>query len=118
MIIFKTIADLAKLPPDDPTHAVIQSILAGFPRDPATHGYIVLIELGDTHISLPELKAPMAEICWDGVWKADGYYHAVRLTNNEFALEFIVPDADWLDADLRENLEAQLSASYVERPPF
>ena len=38
----------------------------------------------------------------------DDYFYAVYLTNNEFALEFLIPDAEWLDADLRERLEEYL----------
>lgn len=122
MLTFKTITDLDKLPPDDPSRTVIKRILAEFPRDPATHGYIVLIDPGDTHISLPELKAPMAGICWDGVTKQDRHFIAAYLTNNEHALEFIIPDADWLDADLRASLEASLlGVTYMggtKYPPF
>ena len=59
-------------------------------------------------------------LCFDGVTKRDGHYHAVYLTNNEFALEFVVPDAPWLDADVRANLEAHAGdwGSYVKAPPF
>lgn len=83
-------------------------------------GYVIQIEQGDTHIDLPELKGTIADMSWDGVWKQDGHYHAVYLTNNEFAIEFIIPNADWLDADLRESLEeqAQRSPPYMKDPPF
>lgn len=83
-------------------------------------GYTVLIEQGDTLIDLPELKAPIASLCWDGVWKQDGHYHAVYLTNNEFAIEVIIPEAGWLDADLRASLEsqAQKPPPYLKDPPF
>lgn len=120
MIIFKNTTDLAKLPADNPARAVIQSILSDFPRDPDIHGYTVLIEPGDTDINQPELKAPIADLCWDGVTKQEGHYHAVYLTNNEFSLEFIIPDADWLDADLRASLEeqAQKPPPYMKDSPF
>ena len=120
MLIFKTIIDLAKLSRSDPSHYVIQDILTDFPRDPSIHGYIVLIEPGDTRIDLPELKGTLADMSWDGVWKQGGHYHAVRLTNNEFALEFIIPDSDWLAEDLRESLmnNSLNSVSYIRTPPF
>lgn len=90
------------------------------PQLDAIDGYVLLIEHGDTHIDLPVLKAPIADMSWDGVWKQDGQYHAVYLTNNEFAIEFIIPDADWLDADIRTSLEsqAQRSPPYMKDPPF
>jgi hypothetical protein len=120
MKTFKSTADLAKLPPTDPTHAVIQDILADFPRDPDIHGYVVLVEQGDTRIDLPELKGTLANMSWDGAWLKDGHYRAVYLTNNEFALEFVVPDADWLDAAIRASLEAHAGdwVPYVKAPPF
>jgi hypothetical protein len=118
MLTFKSIADLTKLSPTDPAHAVIQNILTDFPRDADTHGYIVLLEEGDTEITLPELKGNIADLSFDGVTKQDGHYHAVYLTNNEHAIEFVVPDAVWLSADLRDSLEAQISASYLKEHPF
>ena len=120
MLAFKTVADLAKLHPTDPAHVFIHDLLTGFPRDPDTHGYVVLIEPGDTEIDLPELKGTMADLCFDGVTKHDGHYLACYLTNNEFAMEFVVPDAEWLDADVRANLEAHAEdwVPYVKAPPF
>lgn len=73
-------------------------------------GYVVQVEEDDFKVplDLPELKCAWKDILWEGVTKKDGCYHAVYLTNNEFALEFLIADADWLDADLRANLEAAL----------
>ena len=118
MITFKSVADLHKLSRSDPARTVIQDILADFPRDPDTHGYVVLVQPGDTRIDLPEIKGTISEMSFDGVAKQDGHYHAVYLTNNEFALEFVIPDADWLGADLRDSLDAQISASYLKEHPF
>ena len=120
MLTFKTITDISKLPATDPAQAVIQNILADFPRDADRDGYIILVEPGDTEINLPELKLPIADMQWDGIWKQDGHYHAVYLTNNEFAIEFVVPDSDWLDPALRKCLEeqAQMSPPYMKEAPF
>ena len=73
-------------------------------------GYIILVEEEDLKqpLDLPELKAAWSNITWDGVSKKSGQYHAVYLTNNEFALEFIFPDTDWLGTELRERLEEHL----------
>ena len=120
MLTFKTVTDLDQIRSTEPARVVIQDILADFPRDPDIHGYIVLIEPGDTTVDPPEVKGTMADMLWDGVWKQDGHYHAVYLTNNEFALEFVVPDAEWLPADVRNNLEAHAESwvPYVNAPPF
>ncbi len=73
-------------------------------------GYVVHVEEDDFKgpLDLPELKCAWKDILWEGVIKKGGFYHAVYLTNNEFALEFLIPDAEWLDADLRAKLEAAL----------
>jgi hypothetical protein len=75
-------------------------------------GYVVLVEEDDLKkpLDLPELKGDWVDIIsrCEGVVRKDGLFHLVYLTNNEFALEFLIPDADWLDAELRANLEAAL----------
>lgn len=73
-------------------------------------GYVVLVEQDDlkTPLDLPELKGEWKNINWEGVIKRHNFYHAVYLTNNEFALEFYIPDEHWLDDDIRKNLEAAL----------
>ena len=102
MILFKTIHDLEKLNTTHQFYRAVREHISDLP------GYIVLIEEKDIHqiIDLPELKCRLEDISWEGVSKSAGYYHAVYLTNNEFALEFIIPDADWLPAELRKSLEA------------
>ena len=101
MILFKTIHDLENLNTTSPFYGDIRKHISDLP------GYIVLIEEEDIHqiIDLPELKCRLEGISWEGVSKSSGYYHAVYLTNNEFALEFIIPDADWLTPELRQSLE-------------
>ena len=69
----------------------------------------MLIEKEDTRIHLPELKADLATLSFDGVFMASGYLHGVYLLNNSFALELIIPDRPWLNAAIRANLEAHLS---------
>jgi len=120
MITFKSIADLAKLSPADPAHDVIQELLAAFPRDPDIHGYVVLIEPGDTEISLPELKGTIADLCFDGVSKQGVHYIACYLTNNSWGLEVVVPDAPWLPAEIRYSLEAHAEdwPPYLKNQPF
>lgn len=102
MLIFKTIQDLKQLHPTDPAYSVVRERISVLP------GYIILIEEDDIHkpIDLPELKGHLKDFSWEGAWREYGYFHAVYLTNNEFALEFIFPDSYWLPYDLRASLEA------------
>ena len=104
MKTFKTLKDLQQLHPIDPAYSVIRERISALP------GYVVLIEEEDIirPINLPELKGHLKDFHWDGVSREYGYFHAVYLTNNEFALEFIIPDAPWLDADIKANLERHL----------
>jgi hypothetical protein len=107
MVIFKTQQDLSKLDISDPSYAVIKNNLHRMSDLYPDHGYLILIEEGDTDkiLDLPEVKRRMADIRWEGVVKQDGFYYAVYLTNNEFALEFLIPDSDWVSDELRKVLE-------------
>jgi hypothetical protein len=102
MQTFKSMQDLKQLSAKDPAYAVVRERISALP------GYVILIEEDDTTklIDLPELKGRLEDMSWDGVSKEYGFYHCVYLTNNEFALEFIIPDADWLPVDLRQSLDA------------
>jgi len=53
----------------------------------------VLIEDDDDFIDLPEISSRLADIAWDGAGIQGRYFHAVRLTNNEFAISFLIPDS-------------------------
>lgn len=69
-------------------------------------GYIIVVEADDLKqpLDLPELQGEWHQISWEGVFKKGGHFHAIYLTNNEFTLEVIFPDTDWLPADIRANL--------------
>ncbi len=95
MKTFKTLKDLRQLQETDSSHRDIE-------------GYFVLIEESDREFELPEVSGNIATLSFDGVFKAHGYYHAVYLTNNSFGIEFVIPDAPWLDADIKANLEQHL----------
>jgi hypothetical protein len=75
-------------------------------------GYVVLVEEKDlkTPLDLPELKGPWVDIInrCEGVVRKDGLFHCVYLTNNEFALEFLIPDEDWLSHELRLRINDHL----------
>ena len=110
MKIFKSVQDLNQLNPSDPAPAVIKKHFVRMAKFYPDNGYLIVVEEGDVNevLELPELQRPWADILWEGVSRLDDYFYAVYLTNNEFALEFLIPDAEWLDADLRERLEEHL----------
>ena len=103
MKTFKTKKDLQQLSKTDPAYKVISQYSQ---RTGHLEGYYVLIEEGDTTIDLPELQGDIRTLSFDGVFKVAGYYHAVYLTSNSFGLEFIIPDANWLTAEIKANLDA------------
>lgn len=102
MLIFKTSYDLQQLSPEHPFNRIIRHHLSNTGH---LEGYLILIEEGDATIDLPELKGSLSDFNWEGVSKLSGFYHAVYLSNNEFVLEFIIPDREWLSAAIRSNLE-------------
>ena len=110
MKIFKSVQDLNQLNPSDPAIAVIKKHFVRMAEFYPDNGYLILVEEGDVNevLELPELQRRLEDFLWEGVSRFDDYFYAVYLTNNEFALEFLIPDAEWLDADLRERLEEHL----------
>jgi len=105
MKTFKTRKDLKQLAKDTPLYRIIKQC---FKRTGHLEGYFVLIEKGDSLIDLPELQADINTLSFDGVFKVGKLYHAIYLTNNSFGLEFLIPNADWLNIDLKANLDAHL----------
>ena len=105
MLIFKTKHDLQHLRHDIPANRMLRQC---FQREGHLEGYFVLIEKEDRYINLPEVKVDLETTPFDGVFKAAGFYHAVYLTNNSFALEFIIPDKPWLSTGIRDNLVRHL----------
>lgn len=71
-------------------------------------GYVVLVEKGDLKkpLDLPELKGDWVDIInrCEGVFKNGEMMRAVYITNNEFAIEFLIPDAEWLPDELKLRL--------------
>lgn len=115
MYVFKSMADLQQVPPDHPCRAfvlklVTDQVLAVSGYDPDEDGYVVLIERHDLSLTvlLPEVPLPLSEMRWEGVIKGQGLYHGVVLTNNQFAIDVIIPDEDWLTANIRNSLAAHL----------
>lgn len=68
-------------------------------------GYVVLVEEADLDrpLQLPEVQGEWVDIInrCEGVVRKGGLFHCVYLTNNEYAIEFLIPDAEWLPDELR-----------------
>jgi hypothetical protein len=110
----KSITDVERFL-DHPLYATIESlflpVIAEYPDyRPEDDGYLVLIKPGDAARVLDDLDVPyrLSEVPFEGVTVVDGCFHAVYLANNQFALGFLIPDADWLPGDVRRHLEDHL----------
>ena len=119
MITFKSHSDLKKLNVDDPAYPVmkelIQLLIDDFttpdhPYSPDDSGYLVLIEPGDTDRVLDDIDMPwrLAEVPFEGASMRDGFIYAVYLGTDEWGMGILVPDAKWIDGELREVLESIL----------
>ena len=116
MITFKTTEDLSKLPYDHPAHATVKELIEqlisaysppGRAYDAEDDGYILLVQKNDVDRTLDELwdGATLLNIPWEGITLQDDFYIAIYLANNEYGLSFVIPDADWVDGELREMIE-------------
>ena len=106
MITFHSSTDLSKLPPRHPALPLVAELLEQIGPE---CGYLLLIEEGDVYVDLPELRGPLADIPWDGAIRIGHYFHAIHLTNNQFGIGFLIPDAPWISGKLRSVLEDLVS---------
>jgi hypothetical protein len=111
---FKSIPDADRFH-DHPLHDTVESLVSTMIGDypeyrPEDDGYLVLIEPQDTARVLDDLDMPyrLSEVPFEGVTVLDGCFLAVYLPNNQFGLDFLVPNEDWLPEDVRRHLEAHL----------
>jgi hypothetical protein len=113
VITFKSHSDLKQLDCNDPAYPVVEEMIEllidDFPEQPYNaddNGYIVLIEKGDTERTLPEIEMPcLKDIPWEGASMRHGYIYAVYLGTDDYGMGFLIPDADWINGDLRTVLE-------------
>ena len=116
MLTFKSPDDLNKLPENHLAHATVKELIEQLieaytwedhPYNAEDYGYILLVEEGDTDRELDELwdGCTLLNIPWEGIMLRGGYYTAIYLANNEYGLSFVIPDADWVDGELREMIE-------------
>ena len=112
VITFKSPEDLAKLPPDDPAHATVSSLVHdlitaysphGRSYHPEDDGNVILIEKGDVNRTLDELwdGCTLLNIPWEGIMLQGDFFIAIYLANNEYGLTFVIPNADWVTGKLR-----------------
>jgi hypothetical protein len=114
MKTFKSIPDVEQLR-NDPLYASVQSLVSTMIADcpdyhPEDDGWLVMIEPGDVDRFLDDLDMPrrLSEVPFEGVSMIDGCFLAVWLPNNQFGLDFLIPDEAWLPSDVRRHLEAHL----------
>ena len=122
MITFKSPEDLAKVPPDHQAQATLRTLVhdlvmayspIGRAYDPEDDGYIILVEPEDADRTLDELwdGCTLLNIPWEGIMLQGDFYIAIYLANNEYGLSFVIPNADWVDGELRELIEDILDLS-------
>jgi hypothetical protein len=104
MFIFKHTNDLSQLPPGNRARFLVEDLLHHLIQNQS--GYAVLIEALDVYREeiLPELPCPLANVSWEGVTLKGDFYHAVVLTNNDFGIDFLIPDKPWLPGLIRKSL--------------
>jgi hypothetical protein len=115
VITFKRHSDLEKLDTDDPARPVMEKLIEqlidnftepGQTYSPEDFGYLILVEPGDTDRELNEIDMPkLTEIFWEGASMRHGFIYAVYLGTDDYGMGFVIPDAPWIDGELREVLE-------------
>jgi len=77
---------------------------------PEDHGYIALVEEKDKGRILTEIwdDWTLLDIPWEGITRNGDFFQGIFLANNEFGIVFIIPDSDWVDGQLRKNIEDNL----------
>ena len=117
MKTFKSTSDVEQLR-NDPIHSpiydtvkelvvpVIAEYTDSAPYRPEDDGWLVLIERDDAARVLTDLNMPwkLSHVPFEGVTMVDGCFYAVYLANNQFGIEFLIPDEDWLPGELRRHL--------------
>ena len=115
MITFKRHSDLEKLAADDPARPVMEELVAqliddftepGQVYNADDFGYLVLVEPDDADRELNEIDMPrLVDVLWEGASMRQGFIYAVFLGTDDYGMGFVIPDAPWVDGELREVLE-------------
>jgi hypothetical protein len=90
----------------------------GQPYNWQDYGYVILIEESDVNGTLDEVRegCRLVDIPWEGIMLRDGFFIAIYLANNEYGLIFVIPDALWVNGDLRRLIEGTLDPLPVNQP--
>jgi len=116
MLEFKSTEDLAKLPRTDLAFPIVEDLVKrlitdyiseGYDYRPEDDGFIILIEEGDVDRELTELwdGCTLLNIYWEGISKQGDFFIAIYLANNQYGLCFVIPDAPWVNGELRTLIE-------------
>ena len=114
MITFKSHSDLQKLDGNDPAYPVIKELIEllidDFPEQPYNaddYGYLCLVEPGDANRVLSDIDMPwcLQDIPWEGASMRHGFIYAVYLGTDDYGIGFLIPDAEWVNGELRQVLE-------------
>jgi hypothetical protein len=110
MKIFDSLSSLNQIrgsPLDPMLREIVIRMLGHFQYDPAEDGFVVLVEPGDVDRELTDLCLPyrLHEVPFEAVHITEGYFCGVFLRDNEFAITFLIPDAEWVQGELRQHLE-------------
>jgi hypothetical protein len=86
---------------------IVIRMLGHFQYDPKDDGFVVLMEPGDIDRPLARLCLPyrLHEVPFEAVHMLEGHYCGIYLANNQFAITFLIPHADWVQGELRQHLE-------------
>jgi len=110
MKIFDSLAALDQIrgsPLSPMLRGIVVRMLGHFEYDPEEDGYVVLIEEGDSDRPLARLCLPyrLCEVPFEAVHTTEGHFCGICLANNQFAITFLIPDAEWLTPDIRSHLD-------------
>lgn len=97
-------------------HEQIQSAYTGtgYEYSPEDDGFIVLIEEGDTENVVAAMYGyTLLTAVYEDVRFENGCFVAFALHNNQFGITWIIPDAPWLDKQLRDRLILECTAQEV-----
>ena len=113
MKIFSSLSSLDQIrgsPLGPMLREIVIRMLGHFEYSPEDDGFVVLIEEGDVDRVLSDLGLPyrLHEVPFEAVHMQEGHYCGIYLANNQFAIMFLIPDADWVSGELRRHLEGLL----------
>ena len=68
---------------------------------------VILIEEGDVDRTLDEIweGCRLVDIYWEGIMLRGDFFIGIYLADNEYGLCFVIPDAPWVDGELRSLIE-------------